>query len=91
MIQTDIKTAVKCIAKVWKNDRDTYEREKDKYTKDLCGISMLNNRYALEYCGLTLEEIISLGEAKNIDIAVDELFSKNQVTHQHIQNEQSKK
>lgn len=65
---TDQKNIVKRIAKIWKGNLDI--------KSDTRRERMLAYRYALEMCGLTLNEIIALGNAENLDAAVDELFSK---------------
>ena len=72
----DQKTIIKRIAKAWKEDRYNYEKATDKIERDLLGISMLTNRYSLEYCGLTLEEIITFGHAPDLNEAIDDLFSE---------------
>lgn len=40
---------------------------------------MIAYRYSLEMAGLTLNEVIALRDAENLDEAIDRLFDKNVV------------
>ena len=82
MDKVDIKTAVKRIAKAWLSEKI---RIKDFVTPNT--EKSLAYRYALEMCGLTLNEIIALGNADDIDVAVDELFFKNTPITYEIRND----
>lgn len=82
MENVSAKTMVKRIAKLWNGERKSIllvgEERKETYER-----AMLNYRVCLEMCGLTLNEIIALGNAENIDNAVDTLFSHSQTYVKH--------
>lgn len=81
METTDQKTIVKRIARAWKVYKNNVENAPNDFENEpfrkIEREKMLSYRYALESTGLTLNEIIALGDADNLDEAIDELFVKN--------------
>jgi len=72
---TDQKTIIKRIAHLFKDAKWAAER-KDNLRRENALNKMLAYRTALESCGLTLEEIISLGNSEDLDKDIDILFSQ---------------
>lgn len=77
MVILQQKEIVKMIFPYWKTERLRLN-DGAETSKTLSKMGELSFRHALYSCGLTLNEIIALGDAEDLEVAIDELFDNVQ-------------